>query len=42
MSEQSSLIDQALKANEQFAKTYDPKLGGHPAAQDRDRHLHGP
>ena len=25
-----SLIDQALKANEQFAKKYDPKLGGHP------------
>src|SRR5271166_4965800 len=26
-----SLIDHALKANEQFAKSYDPKLGGHPA-----------
>ena len=25
-----SLIDQAVKANEQFAKKYDPKLGGHP------------
>ncbi len=25
-----SLIDQALKANEQFARRYDPKLGGHP------------
>ena len=25
-----SLIDQALKANEQFAKKYDPKLGGRP------------
>jgi hypothetical protein len=25
-----SLIDQALKANEQFAKKYDPKLGGPP------------
>src|SRR5271167_3140791 len=25
-----SLIDQAIKANEQFAKKYDPKLGGHP------------
>jgi carbonic anhydrase len=25
-----SLIDQAMKANEQFAKRYDPKLGGHP------------
>jgi Carbonic anhydrase len=25
-----SLIDQALKANEQFAKRYDPKLGGRP------------
>ena len=25
-----SLIDQALKGNEQFAKRYDPKLGGHP------------
>src|SRR5664279_1714123 len=25
-----SLIDQAMKANEQFAKKYDPKLGGHP------------
>ena len=25
-----SLIDQAMKANEQFAKNYDPKLGGHP------------
>ena len=24
------LIDQALKANEQFAKRYDRKLGGHP------------
>jgi carbonic anhydrase len=24
------LIDQALKANEQFAKRYDPKLGGRP------------
>jgi hypothetical protein len=25
-----SLMDQALKANVQFAKKYDPKLGGHP------------
>jgi carbonic anhydrase len=25
-----SLIDQAIKANEQFATRYDPKLGGHP------------
>ena len=25
-----SLIDQALKANEQFATRYDPKLGGPP------------
>jgi carbonic anhydrase len=25
-----SIIDQAVKANEQFAKRYDPKLGGHP------------
>jgi carbonic anhydrase len=25
-----SLIDQALKANEKFAKKYDPKLGGRP------------
>src|SRR5271156_1991392 len=25
-----SLIDQAMKANEEFAKKYDPKLGGHP------------
>ena len=25
-----SLIDQAMKANEQFSKRYDPKLGGHP------------
>src|SRR5579863_8834751 len=25
-----SLIDHAIKANEQFAKRYDPKLGGHP------------
>ena len=25
-----SLIDKALKANEQYARTYDPKLGGHP------------
>ena len=25
-----SLIDHAMKANEQFAKKYDPKLGGHP------------
>jgi carbonic anhydrase len=25
-----SLIDQAMKANEQFAKKYDPKLGGRP------------
>jgi carbonic anhydrase len=25
-----SLIDHAIKANEQFAKKYDPKLGGHP------------
>ncbi len=25
-----SLIDHALKANEQFARKYDPKLGGHP------------
>jgi carbonic anhydrase len=25
-----SLIDQAMKANEQFARSYDPKLGGHP------------
>jgi carbonic anhydrase len=25
-----SLIDQAMKANEQFAKKYDPKLGGPP------------
>jgi hypothetical protein len=23
-----SLIDHAIKANEQFAKKYDPKLGG--------------
>src|ERR1700684_1023937 len=25
-----SLMDQAMKANEQFAKKYDPKLGGRP------------
>ena len=25
-----SLIDHALKANEQFARRYDRKLGGHP------------
>jgi len=25
-----SLIDRAMRANEQFAKKYDPKLGGHP------------
>ena len=25
-----SIIDQALKANEKFAASYDPKLGGHP------------
>ena len=25
-----SVIDQALKANEQFARRYDPKLGAHP------------
>ena len=25
-----SLIDHAMKANEQFARKYDPKLGGHP------------
>ena len=25
-----SLIDQAMKPNEQFPKKYDPKLGGHP------------
>src|SRR6202167_6462069 len=25
-----SLMDQAMKANEQFAKKYDPKLGGQP------------
>jgi hypothetical protein len=25
-----SLINQAMKANEQFAKKYDPKLGGRP------------
>jgi carbonic anhydrase len=25
-----SLIDQAVKANEQFARRYDPKLGGRP------------
>ena len=25
-----SLIDHAVKANEQFARRYDPKLGGHP------------
>jgi hypothetical protein len=25
-----SLIDQALKANEQFARKYDPNLGGRP------------
>ena len=25
-----SIIDEALKANEQYARTYDPKLGGHP------------
>ena len=36
-----SLIDHAMKANEQFAKKYDPKLGG-TRSQDRDRHLHGP
>jgi carbonic anhydrase len=28
-----SIIDQAMKANEQFAKRYDPKLGGHPQPQ---------
>jgi carbonic anhydrase len=26
-----SLIDKALKANEKYAKKYDPKSGGHPA-----------
>ena len=36
-----SLIDHAIKANEQFAKKYDPKLGGR-AAQDCGRNLHGP
>ena len=25
-----SFMDQAMKANEQFAKKYDPKLGGRP------------
>jgi carbonic anhydrase len=25
-----SLVDQAMKANQQFAKKYDPKLGGRP------------
>jgi carbonic anhydrase len=25
-----TLIDHATKANEQFARRYDPKLGGHP------------
>ena len=25
-----SVIDKALKANEQYARTYDPKLGAHP------------
>ncbi|MGO9361138.1 MAG: hypothetical protein ACLP1D_26260, partial [Xanthobacteraceae bacterium] len=25
-----SLIDHALKANEEFARKYNPKLGGHP------------
>jgi carbonic anhydrase len=25
-----SMIDKALKANEQYARTYDPRLGGHP------------
>ena len=24
------MIDEALKANEQYARTYDPKLGAHP------------
>jgi carbonic anhydrase len=30
MEEFVSMIDQALKANEQFARTYDPSTGGHP------------
>ena len=25
-----SVIDQALKSNEQYAKAYDPRLGAHP------------
>jgi hypothetical protein len=30
-----SLIDHALKGNEQYAKRYDPKLGGAPAPHIR-------
>ena len=30
-----SLIDHAIKANEQFAKKYDPKLGGHRSPRSR-------
>jgi carbonic anhydrase len=30
MEEFVSIIDAALKANEQFARTYDPSTGGHP------------
>jgi carbonic anhydrase len=30
MEEIMSMIDKALKANEQYARTYDKRLGGHP------------
>src|ERR1700727_3454131 len=30
MGEVMSLIDQAMKANKQFSRRYDPKMGGHP------------
>jgi carbonic anhydrase len=37
-----SIIDQALKANERYAKTYDPKWGGRAsAAENCGRDLHG-
>jgi carbonic anhydrase len=30
LEEMMSLIDQALKSNEQYVKAYDPRAGGHP------------
>ncbi len=36
-----SVIDKALEANREYAKTYDPKLGGRPNPKNRCCNLHG-